>query len=252
MNNNIKILPNDKMEGYIFLYINLILQYQKKYLVLDNFALYIYSSEEFVGRKHEYSFHVKFLEIDYKQGEKMIYLTYFKKKVYIKTNSIEEFKNWINVIQLSQTKYNRFFSNFYQKSDTIIEFGLDFDNILNTISLVEENLSNLVINYDMETFLNKNYLLKKKINDYLKEISIFYYNLDETNKQELWIKNKVKEIKSLLIDTNVYKSLIKDILNKFTHGLSIGDIKLYIIGFCENLKKKVRNFLITRSKSLYN
>ena len=43
---------------------------------------------------------------------------------------------------------------------------------------------------------------------------------------------------------------LKGILTKSTHGLNIGDIKLYLIGFTENLRKKVIILQLTRLKNL--
>ena len=89
MNNNKKIFSsNDKMEGFIYLYINIILQYQKRYMVLEDYALTIYSSKEAIIKSHDYSYHLKFLVIsDHKPSEKLLYFNYFKKKVYLYIDS---------------------------------------------------------------------------------------------------------------------------------------------------------------------
>ena len=172
-------------------------------MTLDDYFLNIYTSIETHTRRVDHSFHIKFLQIsERKINEKMITLTYFKKKLYIKTETTDDLKLWIAKIEITQIKYNNFFSLYYDKGK---EFNfINFENMTKSFIIMQENLSNLVINYDLETFLNKNYLLTKKINDYLLEMNVFYHKLNENNKNEHMIKNKLKEIRSLLNNTHVY------------------------------------------------
>ncbi len=172
-------------------------------MVLEENCLCIYSSMEPNTRRREHYFHIKFLEItEKKQNDKMIILTYLTRKVYIKTENIDDFKLWIAIIEITQTKYNQFFRDYYEKRNDFKE--VNFEEITDCFKLIMENLNNLYINYDLELLLNKNNLLLKKINDYLAEINSFYHKLNENNINEHLIKNKVKEIKSMLNDTHVF------------------------------------------------
>lgn len=206
LNNNNKI-SNVKMEGNIYLYINLFLQYQKRYMILEDHCLFIYSSKEPNKRRQENCFHIKFLQIsDKKQNDKTIVFTYFKRNVHIKTESFDDFNLWIVTIEVTQMKYNQFFSDNYEARKDFKD--LNFEDITNHLNFIIENLNNLFINYDLELLLNKNYILIKKINDYLTQINSFYYNLNENNNKELIIKNKLKEIKSMLNETHVFYIVI--------------------------------------------
>jgi hypothetical protein len=202
LNNNNKI-SNVKMEGNIYLYINLFIQYQKRYMILEENCLSIYSSMEPNIRRREHCFHIKFLKInEKKQKDKMFILTYLNRNVYLKTETIDDIKLWITAIEITQLKYNQFFNDYYEKSNEFKE--LNFGEINDCFKLMIENLNNLFINYDLELLLNKNNILLKKINDYLTEINSFYHKLNENNKNEHLVKNKLKEIKSILNDTHVF------------------------------------------------
>lgn len=191
------------MEGNVYLYINLFLQYQKRYMVLEENCLSIYSSMDPNNRRRDYFFHIKFLQFtEKKQNEKIFTITYLNRKVYIKTETIDEFKLWIASIEMTQLKYIQFFNDYYEKRN---EFkALNFEEITKFFKLITDNLNTLFINYNLESLLNKNNLLLKKISDYLTEINSFYHKLNENNKKEHLIKNKLKEIKSMLNDTHVF------------------------------------------------
>ncbi len=132
----------------------------------------------------------------------MFILTYLNRNVYLKTETIDDIKLWITAIEITQLKYNQFFNDYYEKSNEFKE--LNFGEINDCFKLMIENLNNLFINYDLELLLNKNNILLKKINDYLTEINSFYHKLNENNKNEHLVKNKLKEIKSILNDTHVF------------------------------------------------
>jgi hypothetical protein len=155
------------------------------------------------NRRRDYFFHIKFLQFtEKKQNEKIFTITYLNRKVYIKTETIDEFKLWIASIEMTQLKYIQFFNDYYEKRN---EFkALNFEEITKFFKLITDNLNTLFINYNLESLLNKNNLLLKKISDYLTEINSFYHKLNENNKKEHLIKNKLKEIKSMLNDTHVF------------------------------------------------
>ncbi len=74
------------MEGYIYLYINFIVLYRRKYMELEEFNLNIYSIRENEIVAKEYIFHIKYVRItDIKENEFTV--NYFKQVLFIKTYS---------------------------------------------------------------------------------------------------------------------------------------------------------------------
>jgi hypothetical protein len=203
MNNFLKI-SNEKMEGIIFLYTGFLHQYQKRFMALEDFILSIFTianSQSFHTKEHY--LHIKYLEFSEKKvKEKLVCLTYFTKKLYIKTETEEDIINWITFIENSKSNYTKFFNIFYEGNKNGIK-ALDFNEIQSNLNVVEENLKNLVINYELDVFLNKTNFLSKKFVDYLNELNSVYHKLNEVNVEEHFIKSKLKELRSLMSSLNV-------------------------------------------------
>ena len=203
-NNNSKKFSNEKMEGYVGLYKNIIVQYQKKYMILDDYNMSIFSSNDCSLTTREYYFHISYFTIENKKSqEKTFSINYFKKILHIKIDDNEQYKYWIHALESSQLRYKKFYNDYYKENNEKSCIRVKFEDMLSNMKLLDSNLANLVINYDLEMFLNKNYLLLKKINDYTNEINLYYYNLSDNSEEENLIKSKMKEIKSLLSDVNV-------------------------------------------------
>lgn len=189
------------MEGYIYLYINFIVNYRRKYMELEEFNLNIYSIRENEIVSKEYIFHIKYVRItDIK--EKEFTINYFKQVLFIKTENQDDCKFWVNSIEKCQKKYEKFYEEFYTNTDKI-KFSLEFETILNITEILDKNLKNIVIDPELELLLTQNNNLKKKLIDYSNEIDNFYFKLNTNNSLEAQLKNKAKEMKTQFNDLHV-------------------------------------------------
>ena len=193
------------MEGYIYLYINFIVLYRRKYMELEEFNLNIYSIRENEIVAKEYIFHIKYVRItDIKENEFTI--NYFKQVLFIKTENQDDCKFWVNSIEKCQKKYEKFYEEFYTNNEKI-KFSLEFETILNITEILDKNLKNIVIDSELEQHLIKNNNLKKKLIDYSNEIDNFYFKLNTNNPLEAQLKNKAKEMKTMFNDLHVRMDL---------------------------------------------
>jgi hypothetical protein len=193
------------MEGYIYLYINFIVLYRRKYMELEEFNLNIYSIRENEIVAKEYIFHIKYVRItDIKENEFTI--NYFKQVLFIKTENQDDCKFWVNSIEKCQKKYEKFYEEFYTNNEKI-KFSLEFETILNITEILDKNLKNIVIDSELEQLLIKNNNLKKKLIDYSNEIDNFYFKLNTNNPLEAQLKNKAKDMKTMFNDLHVRMDL---------------------------------------------
>jgi hypothetical protein len=193
------------MEGYIYLYINFIVLYRRKYMELEEFNLNIYSIRENEIVAKEYIFHIKYVRItDIKENEFTV--NYFKQVLFIKTENQDDCKFWVNSIEKCQKKYEKFYEEFYTNNEKI-KFSLEFETILNITEILDKNLKNIVIDSELEQLLLKNNNLKKKLIDYSNEIDNFYFKLNTNNPLEAQLKNKAKEMKTMFNDLHVRMAL---------------------------------------------
>jgi hypothetical protein len=227
------------MEGYVDFYANFFLQYKRKFFILKDFILTIchYNEKEnsFIKEK---SFHVKYLRIEPCSDLNIkLGIQNYNDSIFFKLETEEDKLNWLDAIKSQKAKYEKFLDDYYNnnnsdklfdESEDIYSFSDYFNYVKLFINDVEIGLEDVHIDSNLEAFLELLNSYITQFDFYTSEIDKFYYKLNSSNKDDLHIMNKSKEIKILFEE-------LRESIVQSTYQLNSEDINLYI----NNFKKAV-------------
>jgi hypothetical protein len=261
------------MEGFVNVWVNYFYQYQKKYLILKDFLFSINDrsekDKETITNK-EKVFHVKYLNMVEKSGCNLKIEVDKKSNkfpneiLYLRTDNEEDMLNWVEAINIQKKKYEKFIDEYYvnnnseklfssseeftQQEKTNLECFDSFTEFLNEVTIfiqsLENNLSVININHDLQDILKILNSFICNINDYSNTIDKYYIKLNPSNSNEFHFMNKSKEIKTLLDE-------LKEAVVNSTYGLDANEIISYIICFKENLEHKIQEIKLLRDELEY-
>jgi hypothetical protein len=261
------------MEGFVNVWVNYFYQYQKKYMILKDFLFSINDrsekDKETITNK-EKVFHVKYLNMVEKSGCNLKIEVDKKSNkfpneiLYLRTDNEEDMLNWVEAINIQKKKYEKFIDEYYvnnnseklfssseeftQHEKTNLECFDSFTEFLNEVTIfiqsLENNLSVININHDLQDILKILNSFICNINDYSNTIDKYYIKLNPSNSNEFHFMNKSKEIKTLLDE-------LKEAMVNSTYGLDANEIISYIICFKENLEHKIQEIKLLRDELEY-
>jgi len=223
-------------------------------------------------------FHVKYLNMLEKSGcnlkievdRKCTKVT--NEILYLRAENEEDILNWVEAINIQKKKYDKFIDDYYVnntteklfssceeftqkekpklKPDSFDSFDSfnSFTECLNEITVfiqsLENNLSVININHDLQEILKILNSFIAYINDYSNSIDKYCIKLNPSNSNEFHFLNKSKEIRTLLDE-------LKETVVNSTYGLDANEIISYIICFKENLELKIQDIKLLRDELEY-
>lgn len=236
------------MEGFLYFWTGYINQYKKKYVTLINFIFIIneYNNNDNTYNE-ELKYHIKYFNID-ETCEKAnnnlmeIIMSDNKQKLYFKSESEEDKINWINAINNSKLKYDKFLDDYYinNKTENLISENSFYEYLQKNkkfIIDIENQIEGVTVNPDLDNILQLQNEFLGWIDYFNKEIDKFNYNLNSNLGEELHIIVKSKEIKTLFDE-------LKELISNCVYGLNTEEINLYLNKFKQNFSNKIQEIYL--------
>lgn len=240
------------MEGFVSVYTNIIFQYRKKYILLNNFILLIKD----LNSSEEQRYHIKYINItETKENILKLHVSNLDQNIFLKLESEDECLNWSNAFIALKNKYEKFLDEFYVNNNSenllVNLFDLEHSNLTHTCEQMEKlvkkysaYINEIKINSNLQIVLNMQNNFISKVNSYMDTIQNFCPQYSKLKPEELLILGKKPtEVFGLLEE-------LKELILSCTFNLNTEEIIAYISNFKEIMIKKINdiNLLIQQIK----
>ena len=229
---------------------------EKRFLLkIKNFELIVEKTDDTDPQNvEEFRVHIKFvniLENNEKKKELVLERTDIGEKLKFILESSDELTRLVTEINLEKNNYTSFIKDYYTVNDSykLIDESSFFDyfkKISSFLTQLEQSLSNVRMDENLEQILNVQTQFVDKINSYLQIIdNNNNNNLSQYNEEEKTLINRSKEIKTLLEE-------LKEVIDNCTKGLSSDDVKKYIATFKDEIIQKGKEITMLIDEIKYN
>lgn len=226
--------------------------YDHKILKIKNFEISILKVDDKNNASIEESrAHIKYIIIKEHQGVNIVLERIDSGEKYkIRLPTEDDATNLINSINTEKTNYETFMKDYYTNNDSynLIEGESFFDyfkSITNFLTEMEQSISKIRIDENLEQILNVQNNFLEKITYYTKVIDTNVAKLYSENQEEINLQSRSKEIKTLLEE-------LKEVIKACTYGLTSEEIEEYINNFKNLVKQKTREIFMLIDEIKYN